>query len=187
MTANSFSSIGPGDLLVAPPNQISPPFDRTIVVICMHDSEGSLGFVINRKHHFNLGSLIACDFPHQGVYFGGPVEENSLACLHQQGSSVQGEIPFSDELSLNLDVGAVLGALGDKILKPRQVRFFTGYSGWSPGQLEEEIKAGAWFVTRGNEELVLHSKPDTLWRTVLRKMGGEYALVANFPEDPILN
>ena len=153
----------------------------------MHDSEGSLGLVINRKHHFELGSLIACDFPHQGVYFGGPVEENSLACLHQQGSSVQGELPFTDELSLNLDVGAVLGALGDEILQPRQVRFFMGYSGWSPGQLEAEIKAGAWFVTRGNEELVLHSKPDTLWRTVLRKMGGEYALVANFPEDPILN
>ena len=123
MTANSFSSIGPGDLLVAPPNQISPPFDRTIVVICMHDSEGSLGLVINRKHHFELGSLIACDFPHQGVYFGGPVEENSLACLHQQGSSVQGELPFTDQLSLNLDVGAVLGALGDEILQPWQVRF----------------------------------------------------------------
>ena len=71
----------------------------------MHDSEGSLGLVINRKHHFELGSLITCDFPHQGFYFGGPVEENSLACLHQQGSSVEGALPFSDELSLNLDVG----------------------------------------------------------------------------------
>ncbi len=187
MTTNSFSSIGPGDLLVAPPNQISPPFDRTLVVICMHDSEGSLGFVINRKHRFDLGSLIACDFPHQGVYFGGPVEENSLACLHQHGSSVQGALPFTDELSFNLDVGAVLGALGDEILQPWQVRFFVGYSGWAPGQLEAEIKAGAWFVTRGNEELVLNSKPNTLWRTVLLKMGGEYALVANFPEDPMLN
>ncbi len=187
MTEKSFSSIGPGDLLVAPPNQLSPPFDRALVVICMHDSNGSLGFVINRKKDFDLGRLIACDRPRQGVYFGGPVEENSLACLHQHSSFVQGAIPFTDELSFNLDVGAVLGALRDEIIQPWQVRFFVGYAGWAPGQLEEELKAGWWFVTRGNKELVFHPKSNILWRTVLRKMGGEYALVANFPDDPMLN
>jgi putative transcriptional regulator len=68
-----------------------------------------------------------------------------------------------------------------------QVRFFVGYSGWSPEQLENEIKGKSWFVTTVPKELVMNSDMGDLWKTILRSMGKKGQMIANMPEDPSLN
>jgi putative transcriptional regulator len=67
------------------------------------------------------------------------------------------------------------------------LRVFTGYSGWGPGQLEDEIEAGGWFVLEGQEADVLSPEPDRLWERVLRRQGGWLAVMARHPADASLN
>jgi putative transcriptional regulator len=67
------------------------------------------------------------------------------------------------------------------------LRVFTGYSGWGPGQLEEEIEAGAWFVVEGRQADVLCDEPGDLWQRVLRRQGGWLAVLARHPVDASLN
>ncbi|MGH9171933.1 MAG: YqgE/AlgH family protein [Acidimicrobiales bacterium] len=67
------------------------------------------------------------------------------------------------------------------------LRVFTGYSGWGPGQLEDEIEAGGWFVIDGQEADVLSAEPDRLWERVLRRQGGWLSVLARHPADPSLN
>jgi putative transcriptional regulator len=69
----------------------------------------------------------------------------------------------------------------------QDLRFFVGYAGWSPGQLENEIDAGGWILAESSPDTVFAEEPSTLWRAVLRKMGGQYAVLANFPDDPRMN
>jgi putative transcriptional regulator len=69
----------------------------------------------------------------------------------------------------------------------QEVRVFAGYAGWSPGQLEEEVEEGAWFVLDALPNDALCPVPDDLWRVVLRRQGGDLAVMANFPDDPAMN
>jgi putative transcriptional regulator len=67
------------------------------------------------------------------------------------------------------------------------MRVFAGYAGWAPDQLEQEIKEGAWFVVESAPDDPFHLDPELLWRDVLRRQGGDLALVASFPQDPTMN
>jgi putative transcriptional regulator len=67
------------------------------------------------------------------------------------------------------------------------IRFFLGYSGWSPGQLENEIEEEAWIVASSGGGVLFEEAADELWRAVLRRLGGEYALLSTFPDDPRMN
>ena len=64
-----------------------------------------------------------------------------------------------------------------------KVKFFAGYAGWSPGQLDDEMKADAWLTHPASLELVFHRQPEKLWKTVLCEMGPAYRLLAEMPED----
>ena len=68
-----------------------------------------------------------------------------------------------------------------------RVRVFAGYAGWSDGQLEDEISAGAWLVVDARAGDVMTAEPEDLWSDVLRRQGGNLAAIATFPRDPSLN
>lgn len=72
-------------------------------------------------------------------------------------------------------------------VKPGEVRFFLGYSGWSPGQLQDELKRDSWLVTKASADFLLNTPPRHLWKALLQRMGGKYAYWINFPTDPLLN
>ncbi len=72
-------------------------------------------------------------------------------------------------------------------LQPERFRFFVGYSGWGAGQLDAEVDDGSWIVLDGTPETVFADGTDALWRQVLRQLGGEYALLSTFPDDPRMN
>ena len=68
------------------------------------------------------------------------------------------------------------------------VRFFIGYSGWASGQLSDELSENTWIISDSNLEVeILQNTPDELWRSVLKNMGGEFKVMANYPLDPRLN
>lgn len=191
-----------GRLLVATPPLVDPSFDRTVVLVLDHDEEGALGVVINRPTPEDevpgLDRWLETATPPGVVFAGGPVETDTLiglATLTDAGGSGADRDHPSAARSGGWSV--VSGTLGSVDLdgEPSEVadrlaglRIFRGYAGWGPGQLDDELEAGAWIVVEGRVEDPFSDSPDDLWRTVLHRQGGRLAWLALLcPDDLSLN
>ncbi len=178
-----------GRLLVATPSLQEPTFDRTVILMLEHSDEGALGLVLNRPSEVELAGP-APDWdpfaaPPAVVFFGGPVAQGSAICLARGGTDDETEAwtPLFGRLGA-LNIGKSPNEVNQLI---DEIRVFSGHAGWGPGQVEDEIAAGAWFVVDADPEDPLSSQPLTLWRRVLGRQEGRVALYAAFPADPALN
>ena len=185
--ADSDITPAPGILLVAPPMMLDPNFRRTVVLLCEHNAEGTFGLILNRPLSLELSELLDDVMSSEAVSLGGPVQQNTLHFLHRHGDIMADSIPVIDGVHWGGDFEVIKTMIETNYASPHDRRFFLGYAGWSPGQLEEEIEHGGWFLTHADAELIFDAAPERLWSIVLRRMGGDYALLSNFPEDPRLN
>ncbi|BAV10343.1 hypothetical protein FLA_6405 [Filimonas lacunae] len=161
---------------------------RTVVFLCDHDETGgSLGFVINRPYNQVISNLISdldgCQLP---VYFGGPVQMDTIHFLHTRPDLLGGN-EVVDGICWGGDFETLVRAIHDKDIQETELRFYLGYSGWSPGQLESEMEEKSWLVTEGNQKLVFHPHYAKIWPDALLQMGGQYEQLVNYPIDPQLN
>jgi len=163
-------------------------FQRTVVLICQHDGEGAFGLVLNRATGSNVGEMIVADLPDQlkscPLFLGGPVQPSALSFLHTDSF-----IPDANVLP-NLALGHTLDTLldiGESFSSTQKIRLFAGYAGWSPGQLEEEMKRKAWLTHPASLDLIFDTDPAQLWQLILRQKGGKYKLLSQMPEDLSLN
>ena len=163
-------------------------FQRTVVLICQHDGEGAFGLVLNRTTGTHAGETIVADLPDTlktcPLFLGGPVQPSALSFLHTDSF-----IPDANVLP-NLSLGHSLDTLielGESFSPTRKIKMFAGYAGWSPGQLEDEMKRKAWLTHPASLELVFDTEPEKLWQIILRQKGWRYRLLSQMPEDPSLN
>lgn len=176
-----------GHLLIASPALFDPNFRRTIVLVTEHTEEGAMGVVLNRVSEVavcdavpNLAALAedgAC------VSIGGPVQPEAVVALAELADpSEAAAIAFGNVgyLRADVDPATLEGVV-------RRLRVFAGYSGWSPGQLEQELEEGAWIVEPATAEDVFPDRQVDLWRAVLNRKGGQFRLLATMPPDPTLN
>lgn len=167
-----------GDLLVAQVGVNEEPFDNAVVLILDRDYTGTLGVVINKVSSLDFWALLpqwaplTC-FP-TAIFWGGPVSPDGAICLATLSNSRR-EPPgwrrlHRDVGLLHLDTPIPLaeGAY-------RSLRVFAGYSGWAAGQLEDEIRRGAWHVVPSWSNDPFDANPATLWRRVLRRQPNELA------------
>jgi putative transcriptional regulator len=159
-------------------------FQRTVVLICQHDAEGAFGLVLNRATGSKVGEMVVADLPEKlkecPLYLGGPVQPTALSFLHTDSF-----IPDANVLP-NLSLGHSLDALteiGESFSSTRKVKMFAGYAGWSPGQLEDEMKRDAWLTHPATVSLVFETDSAGLWRIILEQKGWKYKLLAQTPED----
>ena len=178
-----------GRLLVATPNLGDPNFERTVVLVLEHGDEGALGVVLNRPSELEVAEPLpewAGAAAHPSVVFiGGPVAPSAAVCLARlsTASGAEGWRPLLGAvgtLDLDSDPAEAIPCL-------RDIRVFAGYAGWGPGQLEDEIEAGGWFVVDADAADPLSPSPEELWSAVLRRQRGTLALYAAYPPDPTLN
>lgn len=179
-----------GRLLVATPALKDPNFDRTVVMLIAHEPGGALGLVLNRATEVPVSEVLGAWGALAGepavVFEGGPVQPESAICLARMRTSSQRVAGFHrvsgsvGTIDLSLDPERVRESL-------LAVRVFAGYSGWSSGQLEEEINEGSWFLFDALPGDPFVTRPDDLWPMVLRRQGGIMAAVAHFPPDVTLN
>jgi putative transcriptional regulator len=159
-------------------------FHRTVVLICQHDAEGAFGLVLSRAAGKKVGDAIVADVPEslkeQELYLGGPVQPALLSYLHTDKFLLEANVMTNLNLGHSLDD---LVEIGQSFSATQQVRIFAGYAGWSPGQLEDEMKRDAWLTHPASLELVFHSKPEELWQRILRDKGWKYRLLSQIPED----
>ena len=163
-------------------------FQHTVVLICQHDAEGAFGLVLNRVTGKNVGDVIVADLPEAlkdcPLYEGGPVQPSALSFLHSDALLLDGNV--IPNLSLGHSVDELV-ELGEAFSTARKLKMFAGYAGWSPGQLDNEMKHKAWLTHPASLELVFDTAPEQLWQVILRRKGGKYRLLAQSPEDLSLN
>lgn len=182
------TEIKKGTLLLAEPFLADGNFDRSVIMICEHNDAGSLGFILNRKTPYQLPDVLqGLNGQDMDLYIGGPVQQNTLHYLHRIGQTIENAFALNeaiywggnfDQLKLNISLGT---------LDPNDIRFFLGYSGWSEGQLEQEVADETWIVVNDFELDFFEYAPDDLWQVIMKHLGGKYREMANYPKDPRLN
>lgn len=180
--------LGPGILLIASPMLQDSNFRRRVVLLCDHTDSGSVGLVLNQQTDVPLASLVD-ELPgyDQHVFVGGPVQQNVLHVLHHHGDLIDGSMEVLDGLNWGGQVETIQYVLESGLADPEDIRFFLGYAGWGPDQLHEEVEAGGWILSHTPATGLFDIDPDQLWSQLLREKGGEYAFLANFPDNPRLN
>jgi putative transcriptional regulator len=177
-----------GTFLIADPFLKDPHFQRTVILLCEHNDEGSFGLVVNRLLPLRLCDLLSdiknTNFP---VYYGGPVDTNTLHILHRSPEL----LPDSQSLQKNIFWGGPIETITElinrNVLNHENIRFFLGYSGWGEGQLSNELKEETWITGKGNADLVFMEEPKNCWKKALQTLGEPYNQMALYPLDPQLN
>ncbi|HLT23741.1 MAG TPA: YqgE/AlgH family protein [Ignavibacteria bacterium] len=176
-----------GKLLVSAPF-LDDIFKRSVIYLTEHNDEGSLGFIINKPLKYKASEIIE-DLQNfeANVYLGGPVQQEMLNFIHKAGDKIDGSFEIGNGLYWggNYETLKILAESG--ALNPEDFRFYLGYAGWSPGQLNEEYAQDSWIITNPDIETVFSSDYERMWSEVLRKKGGEYKIISTFPEDPSVN
>jgi putative transcriptional regulator len=177
-----------GKLLISEPFLPDPNFERTIILLCENNSEGSFGFVLNKPSLANVSDVMDdikdYDTP---AMVGGPVQQDTLHYLHRY-PGIDDAVEILDGVFWGGNFERVLFLLDSKQLPHKDIRFFLGYSGWSAGQLEEELDQDSWIVSdQASEELIFDTEPDAMWKKTLKIMGGRFSIYSNYPKDPRLN
>lgn len=178
-----------GDLLISEPFLPDPNFERSVVYLCEHDDNGSFGFVLNQKSQVNLDEVIEeVNEAKAPVFVGGPVERNTLHYLHRSEQLGDDSKEIMNGIMWGVNFENLLYSVNTKIIDLSDIKFFVGYSGWSPGQLEEELKANSWIVYKSaGKELVFDTDSKELWKIAMNDLGGKYKMMSNYPSDPRLN
>lgn len=176
-----------GKLLIAQPLMADANFSRTVVFLCEHGIEGALGFVLNHPTSVSLGDLLPDVYSSElNVNHGGPVQLDTLHILHRIPETIGGL-----EIKKGVYWGGSFKVLQDMMLDTEEtasnIRLFVGYSGWSPGQLERELKEGSWLIGDATQDVVFDTHPDEVWKKAILSLGAEYRFLANMPTDPNLN
>jgi putative transcriptional regulator len=177
-----------GSYLLAEPFSEDSNFRRTVVLLTEHNDQGSVGYVLNRPSEYTLGQVIPEFEGFEAPLFeGGPVEQQTLHYIHR--------IPELGEEETEIAPGVFWGGNFEQLkmmilsgqIDEEDIRFFHGYSGWGPDQLDGEMKNESWIVAPSRNRFTFASSTDDLWSNILKSMGGRYRLMANYPPHPSLN
>lgn len=178
-----------GGLLISEPYLPDPNFERTVILLCEHNEEGSFGFVLNKPSKITFEEVIeeASGFKEK-LYIGGPVQQDTLHFIHKSVNSLEGGIEIVPDLYWGGNFEELMIMINTKQIQKEDFRFFIGYSGWGKGQLDKEIEENSWIVCNPVDPAILFTEePNELWKVILSQMGGKFEVFSKFPIDPRLN
>jgi putative transcriptional regulator len=164
-------------------------FHRTVLLICEHNAEGAFGLVLNKNTDRKVGETLVADLPEllkdQPLFLGGPVQPRQAICyLHTEDYLPNANVMPNVSVGQSLDD---LQDLADSFSPARKLRVFAGYAGWSPGQLDDEMRRDTWLTHPASIDLIFHAQPEQLWKHILLQKGWRFRLLAESPEDPSSN
>jgi len=159
-----------GTVLIAQPFMPDSYFRRGVVVICEHRLDGSIGFILNKTVEMNI--CVATDTIHY---------------IHNVGAILDGSTEIARGVYWGGDFDKLKFLVKSELVKPHNIRFFVGYSGWSEGQLDEELASGSWLVDSMDANYAFKHNKGDLWQTVLNNKGEIYTVIAQMDEFQALN
>jgi len=177
-----------GNFLVSQPFMIDGNFRRTVIYLAEYNDLGALGFIINRPMDYKADELIA-DFPKfdDSAYFGGPVATNTIQYVHRKGDILDDSIEIKDGVYWGGDFNKLKFFIEEKLITPKDLKFYVGYTGWSAGQLEDELTHGSWIIAPSDENFIFNNSGDNTWIKVLEDLGENFEVIAQMPESFYLN
>ena len=159
-------------------------FDNSLIYLCKNDSDGSFGLIINKKISINLKDFSLDsdteleDFLNNGrVYLGGPVSPFTPFVLH----TLEKKFDDTHEVTPNIGLSSKADVIQTILQKkyPKQFIVSFGYTGWSPGQLEKEIRQGSWIIIPANEQIIFSTNSDKKVEEASKLAGFNLDLVSN--------
>jgi putative transcriptional regulator len=173
-----------GSILISEPYLNDYHFRRTVVLVSDHNEEGSVGFVLNRLVDLMTSDVIPDLMKHNfPLFFGGPVEPNTLHFIHKVGDLITGAQHIANGIYWGGDIEMIDDLIDRGIASPDEFRFFAGYSGWASGQLDDEIQQKAWWVGEASTKMIFDDDLENMWRNIVKNLGKDFSYMADAPED----
>lgn len=164
-------TLNPTSLLISPPNIPDTRFNNSVLFLLSDNDSGSLALCLNRPLDISLSDMskkisVNVNFP---VYWGGPMNPDTIWMLHDSDWSLDSTLDVNDEFALTSDIEMIDAMVEGHC--PRYFRLFSGFASWYPGQLEAEVeglgpwdKRHSWLLAESpNIEWVMECPEDELW------------------------
>ncbi len=183
-------SINKGDFLIALPSNFHPidtDFNQSIVFITDYSESGYMGFIFNKPTDYILSEIVPQCSGAFTIYNGGPVETDRLFYIHKCPELIPDSVHIINDIYLGGDYNSVFQLIDQGIIDHSEIRFFMGYSGWEPNQLESEILSEFWQCKSLNLSKLFTTNTKNYWKIAIQTLGPEYKLWINTPENPSLN
>ena len=172
-----------GNILIASPNLLFDSFfSKTIILLVDETKDGYTGFILNKPLKIKIKEIESLE-----IYKGGPVSNDNLYFIYKTKSPIKGSLKISDNVYWGGNIDEVFKMIKENIINTNSIRFFVGYSGWDHNQLEVEIKNKNWIVKKNKAKNILTINSQKHWRDEMKKLGGEYLLWSESPDNPIFN
>ena len=178
-----------GHLLIAELSIIGDlSFNRSVILLADHTSEGSVGFILNKPLKYTIKDLLPEVKSNFKIYNGGPVEQDNLYFIHNVPDLIPNSIEISKGIYWGGDFEFTKELINTGAIKKKNIRFFLGYTGWDSEQLENEMQANSWILIKNSYENKILGKASVhFWKEKILELGGDYLIWSNAPENPILN
>ena len=179
-----------GSILISEPFLQDAYFQRSVVLLVEHNTQGSMGFVLNKKTDLIVNTFFPEleEYPEIPFYLGGPLSANLLFFINSLGDLiVPDSVKIKDRLYFDGDFEALKRYIQNGHSIEGKVKFFLGYSGWTEGQLGNEINKNSWVVSHAAKENVLLADGESFWKNSLEQLGSNYEAWTKYPKDPYLN
>ena len=175
-----------GTLLLAEPFLLDPNFKRAAIALVDHHDEGTVGFVLNATTETRVSDLLE-GFPDFAghISIGGPVQQDTLHFVHTLGNLLDDAHAVHGYLYWGGDFEQLTLFIREGIADTSNVRFFLGYSGWSPGQLAEECSEKTWVYGELTPDLVFATPPDQVWPKAMRRLGHTFEIIGEMGDVPL--
>ncbi len=155
--------------LIARPGMPDPNFRETVVLVAQEESAEATGVVVNRPTNRSLAEVLPGErfkpFK-EPIFFGGPVAPQGLFAVFQADRFSGAAVRMLPGLYLAVVPDSIDALLNNP---PPKIRFFSGYSGWAPGQLQAELDRGDWLVVDADAETVFQKDTSRLWQDMVRR------------------
>ena len=169
-----------GKLLVTPRDAPDRAFAESVILLVHYDRESAVGLMINRRTTVPLSralrSLKGAGQRSDPAYIGGPVETDGAMALVRSNAKPDSAAQVLEKIFLLPSRPALEGTLAGG-RSADDLRVYLGYCGWGPGQLDNEMRLGAWYVMEGSAALVFDPNPDTVWSRLIARSESRVATV----------
>jgi putative transcriptional regulator len=182
-----------GRILISDPFLNDNYFSNAVILICEMNEKGAFGLVLNHYIEESLSDF-KNDFDNERsdefkISLGGPVDTDSIYYIHNRPDVIKDSIKIFDNIYLGngknfTDLSTLIS--NGKISK-NELKFFLGYSGWTAGQLENELTKNSWFVGNLSAKTIMNYQNEDIWKKTMEKMSEKHRVISNFPQNPLLN
>lgn len=178
-----------GKILIAEPFMLDNNFKEGVILICdKQPIDGTIGFILNKPIDMMIQQLVG-DFPDVDypVYYGGPVGHDTIHYVHRLGHILDDSVLVKDDIYWGGNFTQLKALVDQGLVNSNDIKFFVGYSGWSPGQLEEEMRLGSWVIDDMDPNYLFKISDSKLWKSSMQNKGDAYAIIAEMKKSISLN